>query len=294
MQSNQVLDTLMQRKSIRKYRPDPPSDEVVEAVARAGFQAPFAYQLCSVLWRRGPERVPYRAPLLFTICVDAHRHERVMAERCWRMVSNDLSLLIFGMQDASLVAESLGMGSCLIGDAPELASKIVKEYRLPPRVFPLVRLVMGYPAEAWPPRPRYPLQLGLFEDAYPEMSEEAVREGMRVMDEGYQAQNYYRRQKAMIELEGGRQETYDYDTYSWTEHISRKTGQWDADPAAILKQFAACGFRIPGHFCPEPGKKARAATGRAATGRAAGGQAADGPAHAGQAAEGEAADGRAT
>lgn len=254
MLTNPTIDALMNRKSIRKYKTEQPSDEVVTTIVRAGQQAPFAYQLCSVLLKRHAGRNPFHAPLLFTICVDSHRHELVMAQRGWTIVSNDLSLLIFGLQDAALLAEnmviaaeSLGLGSCFLGWAPYIADKIAAEYKLPSRVFPLVQLAMGYPAEERPPRPRYPLAFTLFEDKYPELDPETIRDAMRSMDEGYLAQDYYRRQRAKIPLEGERRETYTYDTYSWTEHISRKAGQWHAAPQEILDQFAARGFHIPGH-----------------------------------------------
>jgi FMN reductase (NADPH) len=106
---------------------------------------------------------PFKAPLFFIICVDSHRHEAIMARRGWQMVQNDLSLLLFGIQDAALMAEnmviaaeSLNMGSCFLGGIPYQATKIVEEYKLPKRVFPLVGMAMGYPAEDPPPRPRYP------------------------------------------------------------------------------------------------------------------------------------------
>ncbi len=254
MSTNPVLDTMLNRKSIRKYRAEQPADEVVETIVRAGQQAPFAYQMCSVLLKRHAGRNPFHAPLLFTICVDAHRHELVMAQRGWAVVSNDLSLLLFGLQDAALLsenmviaAESLGLGSCFLGWAPYIADKIAAEYKLPLRVFPLVQLAMGYPAEERPPRPRYPLAFTLFEDEYPALDAAAVQEAMRVMGEGYLAQDYYRRQRAKIPLAGERRETFTYDTYSWTEHISRKAGQWHALPQEILEQFAQRGFHIPGH-----------------------------------------------
>jgi hypothetical protein len=57
------------------------------------------------------------------------------------------------------------------------------------------------------------------------------------MDEGYLAQDYYRKLKAKIRLEGNREETFTYDNYSWTEHICRKLGQWDTDPKELLEQF---------------------------------------------------------
>jgi hypothetical protein len=65
------------------------------------------------------------------------------------------------------------------------------------------------------------------------------------MDDGYLAQGYYFKQKAKIDLEiEGKEETFDYDSYSWTEHISRKWGQWLSDPQDLLTQLAACGFPI--------------------------------------------------
>ena len=49
-----------------------------------------------------------------------------------------------------IAAESLGMGSCFLGMTPYRAERIQKQYQLPKRVFPLVELVMGYPAEEFP------------------------------------------------------------------------------------------------------------------------------------------------
>jgi FMN reductase (NADPH) len=254
MISNPIIETLLNRKSIRKYRLEQPSEEVVTSIIRAGQQAPFAYQLCSILMKRDQENNPYGAPLLFTICVDAHRLEIVIAQRGWKIVSNDLSLLILGMQDAALfaenmviAAESLGLGSCFLGAAPYYAEEIIQEYRLPKRVFPLVQMVMGYPDEAPPPRPRYPLDFTLFENEYPRFELGAIEKAMIAMDEGYLNEGYYRKFDAKISLEVDRQDTFTYDNYSWTEHISRKVGQWQAFPDRILRQFAACGFHIPGH-----------------------------------------------
>jgi nitroreductase len=250
---NPVISALLSRKSIRQYTDELPSDDVVEQVVRAGQQAPFAFQLCSLLLSRRREENPFGAPLLFTICVDVHRLELVMARRGWDIVTNDLLLLLFGIQDAALMAEnmvmageSLALGSCFLGAAPYRAERIVQEYKLPKRVFPLVQLAMGYPAENPPPRPRYPLAFTLFEDCYPEFEEETIREAMREMDEGYLAQDYYRQADYMVSLEGDREETYTFEDYGWTEHIARKAGQWHPSPQGLIKQLEACGFDVSG------------------------------------------------
>jgi nitroreductase len=257
--SNIVIDTMMNRKSIRKYTDEMPTDEVIHTVVCAGQQAPFASQLCSVLLTR-KIGVPFGAPLLFTICVDLHRMELIMSKRGWQTVTNDLSMLFFGIQDASLMAENmvtaaegLGMGSCFLGAAPYNADKIARKYKLPPRVFPLVQLVMGYPAENPPTRPRYPLSFTLFEDTYPKFDDAEVDQAMQQMDDGYLAQNYYRKGKIMIPLEGERAETFTHDNYSWTEHISRKWGQWYESPEELLGQLSNRGFKVILHE-PEESK----------------------------------------
>ena len=251
MESNLVIETLLSHKSIRKYRDEMPSEEIIKTIVRAGQQAPFASQAYSVLLSRKRRRNPFKAPLLFTICVDYHKFERIMEKRGWKLVTNDLVLLFFGIQDAALMAEnmviaarSLGLGRCFLGSAMFRADKIAEEYHLPKRVFPLVQLAIGYPAEDPPPRPRYPLEFTLFENNYPELTDETVLKAMKTMDEGYLAQDYYRRLNAKIPLEGDRQETYTYENYSWTEHICRKWGQWYPDPKVLLEQLEKRGFHI--------------------------------------------------
>jgi len=248
--TNPVIETMLNRKSIRKYKSDIPSDSVLETVVRAGQQAPFASQLCSLLLSRKQDENPFKAPLHFIICVDSHKWELIMAERDWGMNCDDSLLLLLGMQDAALMAEnmviaaeSLGMGSCFLGGIPFHSKKIIEEYNLPPRVFPMVGLTMGYPAENPPPRPRYPMEFVLFEDEYPQFDQELIRKSMDIMDEGYRAQDYYETLKAMILLQGDRKETYTYETYGWTEHICRKWGQ-ALFPSSLQKHIKRYGFNI--------------------------------------------------
>ena len=246
---NQVIQTMLDHRTVRKYTKQKPTDEIIQTIVRAGQQAPFASQLYSVLLTR--KKAPYAAPLWFTICVDLYKLERFMKLRGWEVVTNDLSLLFFGIQDAAYMAEnmviageSLGLFSCFLGNAPYMADRIAKDFKLPPRVFPQVQLVMGYPAEECPPRPRYPLSFTLFEDKYPDFTDEQVTEAMKVMDDGYLAQNYYSKQKIKIRLEKGRKETFTFKDYSWTEHISRKWGQWYDTPEELLEQLAKRGFKV--------------------------------------------------
>ena len=91
---------------------------------------------------------------------------------------------------------------------------------------------------------RYPLEYTIFEDKYPRFTDEEVKEAMKVMDEGYLAQDYYVSKNAKIKLTVDKEETYDYDTYSWTEHICRKLGQRSPDPAQMIEQLRKRGFDL--------------------------------------------------
>lgn len=251
MLENPIIKAMLNRKSIRKFTDRVPSDEAIETIVRAGQQAPFAAQMCSLILSRDRENIPYKAPISFLFCIDSHRFEKVMAKRGWKLITNDLFLLLMGIQDAALMggnmvmaAVSFGMGSCYIGKIPYLADSLANKYRLPPRIFPLVELVMGYPDESPPPRPRYPMDFVLFENEYPEFSDDQIERAMKVMDDGYLAQDYYRSGNQMLKLPAGREETFTYDNYSWTEHISRRWGQWYESLEKLKELFARRGFKI--------------------------------------------------
>ncbi|TYB31077.1 MAG: hypothetical protein FXF47_05840 [Candidatus Mcinerneyibacterium aminivorans] len=247
---NKVLETILNHRSVRNYKNKNIEKDKIERIVKAGRQAPFVSQLYSILMTKKGD-IPFKAPVLFTICVDFYKMKKIMKKRGWNPVTNDLSILIFGIQDAAyaaqnmvIAAESMGLGTCFLGMVPYKASKIKKEYSLPDKVFPLVGLVMGYPDEDFPVRPRYPVNFVLFEDKYPDLSEKMIENAMKKMDEGYLQQDYYKKLDAQISLNSNKEDTYDYSNYSWTEHISRKWGQWYPCPEKILNEMKKCGFDL--------------------------------------------------
>ncbi len=249
---NEVIDSLMNRKSIRDYTEQIPTEEEIETIVRAGQQAPFAMQLGSLIIQRSSKANVFKAPIQFIILCDLNRMEKVMEVRGWERKASNIHSLLFGMQDAAYMAqnmvtaaESLGMGSCFVGAAPYMSEKLRKDCNLPDHVFPLVILPMGFPAENPPVRPRYPMEFHLFEEKYPELTEDMTKKAMEVMDEGYLAQDYYKNAGFMIPLaDKTKEDKYTFDNYSWTEHISRKMAQWSTEPEELIKQFDICKLPI--------------------------------------------------
>lgn len=240
----------MSHRSIRQYTDEPVDDSIIETIVRAGQQAAFASQAYSLLLKRDSENNPFHAPLLFTVCIDAYKFECIMKKRGWdETAMNDVFLFILNMQDACYAAqnlvtaaESMGLGTCYLGMTPYNAEKIAKEYKLPERVFPFVQITAGYPDEDPDIRPRYPLDFTLFEDKYG-FSEDTLKRAMDQMDLGYLKQDYYKKAGYMIPLKE-KEETFDYSNYSWTEHISRKWGQWYPQKDSILNILSRCGFDL--------------------------------------------------
>jgi nitroreductase len=253
MISNPVLETMMNHRSVRKFKTRCPSLATIRTIAPAGRQAAFSSQLYSVIYIKKGTHAPFKAPLTFYVCVDAHKLELFMKKRGWTLVTNDLTLLLFGIQDACymaqnmvLAAESLELGTVYLGHPIVRARALARELGLPKRVLPLVAIAMGYPAEEFPPRARYPLDFVLFKDRYPRLSDQQVKKAMKAMDDGYLGEGYYRRLQARISLSEGRRETFTLDDYSWTEHISRKWGQWHTDLKAQQRELKGCGFDVVG------------------------------------------------
>lgn len=243
-----IIDVLMNHRSVRHYTGDSISDETLKTIVSAGQHAAFASQTYSILMKRDKKKNPFKAPLLFYICVDLHKFEMIMKKRGWERKMCDLFSFYLSMEDASyaaqnmvIAAESLGLGTCYLGYVPYYAKAIKKQFALPEHVFPLVGLTMGYPDEETEKRPRYPMDFVLFEDKYPDINDAMIDKAMNTMDKGYLKQDYYKKLNAMIDPED-RDETYDYSNYSWTEHISRKFGQWSEDTDEFKEQLNICGF----------------------------------------------------
>ena len=86
-------------------------------------------------------------------------------------------------QNAVVAAQSLGIGSCYIGDIMENAETQRKLLKLPPYVFPAAMLVFGYPTEQQLERekpPRSEMRHVVHENGYRDMDAAELREMLSV------------------------------------------------------------------------------------------------------------------
>ena len=234
---NPVIETIMHHRSIRKYTDEDVSDDLIETIVRAGQQAPFTGQMYSVIVCKDEEKkkevaqyfeLVDKAPVFMLFCADFRKLEKFIAAKGRGNQMEEIALLMFGVQDVAYMAqnlvtaaESLGLGTCFLGGAIWV-SELAEIFDLPRRVVPIVGMVLGWPHEDPPVRPRVPVNYVLHSEKYHDLTDRDVEEALQVMDAGLIREGYYRKLQAKIPVE--EKDTETYDTYGWGEHVSRKYG----------------------------------------------------------------------
>lgn len=197
---NQTIDVLMKRKSVRQFEnKDIPAD-VKEAILAAAMRAPTAgnsmlYSILDVtdqklkdLLSESCDHQPFiaKAPLVLVFCADCKKWYDAYREiGCDARApgAGDLMLAVtdaaIAAQNAVTAAESLGIGSCYIGDIMEQCQRQREILNLPDYVFPAVMLVLGWPTPQQKEREkpgRCPLEGIVHQDAYRPMDGPALRQ----------------------------------------------------------------------------------------------------------------------
>jgi len=89
---------------------------------------------------------------------------------------------LIAAQNSVIAAESLGLGSCYIGDIMENAERHIEMLDLPPRVFPIAMVCFGRSARERPPTPHYERHM-VQTDRYRRLSAEELAEVSRDLQE---------------------------------------------------------------------------------------------------------------
>lgn len=214
---NPVIQQLKERKSVRVFTDRQIGSAEVSAILEAAVNAPTAgnQQLYTILHITDPQlkaqlaescdHQPFiaKAPLVLVFCADCRKWYNAFLEYGCdprKPGVGDLMLAVsdtnIAAQNAVVAAQSLGIGSCYIGDIMENAETQRQILSLPPYVFPAAMVVFGYPTQQQlerPKPPRSPMHHIVHENAYRDMDGEelkqmlSVKAGTRDFDEWIQA-----------------------------------------------------------------------------------------------------------
>jgi nitroreductase len=189
-QWSEGLELLLNHRSVRAYLPDRLPDGTIEALVAAAQSAASSsnLQIWSVVAVEDPDRKArlaalagnqqhiIEAPLLLIWLIDFDRLTQLSKVDGVRSEALDYTeTFLLGAVDTSLAAqnavvalESLGLGSVYIGGIRNRPAEVAAELGLPPQVFALFGLVVGWPDPARPTavKPRLPQASVLFREQY--------------------------------------------------------------------------------------------------------------------------------
>ncbi|HYQ40195.1 MAG TPA: NADPH-dependent oxidoreductase [Pseudomonas sp.] len=192
-----VTATLLNHRSVRAYLDRPLPSGTLETLLGAAQSAATSsnLQVWSLLAVEDPERKARlatlagdqahirQAPLFLVWLADFSRIQRRAEQQDVQLQALDYldSVLMGGIdsalaaQNAVIAAESLGLGTVYIGALRNNLQAVIEELQLPPWVFPVFGLCVGYPDPDKPAaiKPRLPQSLVLHRETYAVHAQEA-------------------------------------------------------------------------------------------------------------------------
>lgn len=203
----------MNHKSTRRFRSDKPlPDDVLNILVAAGQSASTSslLQTWSVVSIEDPQRKDEvatlagdqqfirDAPLFLLFCADLNRltnisdRENAPGEALKKMDMFVMSTVDASLaaQNVSVVAESLGLGTCYVGAARNNAAKMAELLHLPARVYGVFGMAIGWPDESQTPqvKPRLGQNAVLHREIYNIDQAEAVASYDQTLRKFYDAQ----------------------------------------------------------------------------------------------------------
>lgn len=190
-----MIDTVKNRRTIRKYQQKDISCNLLNDLLEASFRASTmgGMQLYSVVVTRDVEKKAQLspahfnqpmikgAPVVLTFCADFNRFSKWCKERNAEPGYNNLMSFLNAAMDTSLVAqtfctlaEEAGLGICYLGTTTYNPQMIIDTLGLPELVFPITTVTVGYPAEEPKQVDRLPVEGLIHEEGYHDYSAEDI------------------------------------------------------------------------------------------------------------------------
>ncbi len=206
-----VLDTLTKHVSIREFVDKPIPEEILVLLLDKARRAPTssnmqAYSFVVVRDRNrlkkiaelaGNQRFIETCGAFVAICADVHRlekaaslHEKQLAKNLENFLVASVDAALVGMS-LSLLAESMGLGTTMIGGMRNFPKATAEFLGLPKGVYVVFGMVLGWPdiPRTKPPKPRLPFDAAVHFERYDDSNyEEQIRQYDKVLAEYYRKQ----------------------------------------------------------------------------------------------------------
>jgi len=186
---NDVIKTILNHRSIRKFEDKALSDEQIKVIVQSAQAASTSsfIQAYSIIGVKDKEKKLKLAELaggqnyaaenghFFVFCADLHRHELIAdqynqdASEILESTEKFMVAVIdaaLAAQNAVLAAESMGLGAVYIGGLRNQLPEVSSLLKTPSHVLPLFGVAIGYPAQHPDQKQRLPLEHIYHEDEY--------------------------------------------------------------------------------------------------------------------------------
>jgi nitroreductase/FMN reductase [NAD(P)H] len=233
--ANQTVSDILKRRSHRRFRTDPVSDDVLQTLFATAFSAPSKsdlQQACVIHVRDNHKQQRIAAlsrdlgwtalaPVLLIWCGDSRRIRRLAGWRNHPFANDHLDAFMNAAVDAGIVmqtfiiaAESLGLGCCPVSQVRDHIDALSAELELPQWVFPVAGLCVGWPAGEGRISLRLPLSVTVHEDRFDDSD---------LME---QVADYDRRREALEQTPPDQQRMVGRfgisEDYGWSENRTRQ------------------------------------------------------------------------
>lgn len=182
-----LMARMRRHRSIRRYKPDPLPQGMLESILTSAQMASTSSYLQSssviavedvdkkdrLATLSGDQEHIRQCPTLLVFCADLHRLQRVCEREGSEIQTEYMESFLIAAVDAALLAqnvalaaESLELGIVYIGGIRDNPAQIVEELALPGLVFPITGMCLGFPDESPARKPRLALPAILHREKY--------------------------------------------------------------------------------------------------------------------------------
>jgi nitroreductase len=191
-----ISDTLLNRRTIRKYSSRPVEDKLLNEIIKKGCRASTTgnMQVYSIIITRDIDRkkelapshfnqkMVTEAPVVLTFCADFNRFNKWCTESNADPGYNNFLSFFTAAIDALLVAQTVciaaeaeGLGICYLGTTTYMAQNIIEVLKIPKGVVPVTTITLGWPDEKPEQVDRLPLEAVIHHETYKDYSQEDIK-----------------------------------------------------------------------------------------------------------------------
>lgn len=242
-ESNPTLELLLAHRSVRAYRDAKLPERSLDLILAAAQRAPTSsnlqsYSIVVVDDREllekmcnlcGTQRFVAECSVLLVFCSDISRHIHICAQRGYAYRGDQVNTLLvahgdanLACQNASLAAQSMGLGTCMLGNVRNDPQGVSDLLGLPRYVYASVGLAIGYPAGDFGVKPRLPRRLVVSRNRYADDHRDA---DIAAYDQELRRTGIYDgRREPLNDVAPGTPDTVADADYGWSEHSARRLG----------------------------------------------------------------------